>query len=338
MRVISQVLSAVMTQSAPNLDEIASVRERLGDAIVQTPTIRCAGLEEILGNSTEVFGKLEFLQRTGTFKARGALASVRKLSPEQLRRGVTAVSAGNHAIATAYAARASGTSAKVVVTASANPVRVAATRAYGAEVLVADTVQQAFALAERIQNDEGRYFVHPFDGFDIATGTGTLALELSEQLTPVDDVLIAVGGGGLAGGVANALKRLWPQTRITGIEPEGADTMHRSFAAGAPRSIEKVATIADSLGAPHAAQFSFELCRDNIDQLVRVDDDMLCNAMNTLFRTMKIAVEPACAAATAALLGPLKDSLAGRRVLLIFCGSNIDWSGFSQYAKLTADS
>ena len=151
-------------------------------------------------------------------------------------------------------------------------------------------------------------------------------------------MLIAVGGGGLAGGVANALKQLWPQTRITGIEPEGADTMHRSFAAGAPCSIEKVTTIADSLGAPHAAQFSFELCRDNIDQLVRVDDEMLCSAMNTLFRTMKIAVEPACAAATAALLGPLKDSLAGRRVLLIFCGSNIDWSGFSQYAKLTADS
>tara|TARA_R110002049_G_scaffold1062_18_gene8038 strand:- start:2498 stop:3478 length:981 start_codon:yes stop_codon:yes gene_type:complete len=326
-----------MTQSAPSLDEIARTRQRLGDAIFRTPTVRCAGLEEILGNSTEVFGKLEFLQRTGTFKARGALATVRGLSADQLRRGVTAVSAGNHAIATAYAASVSGTSAKVVVTASANPVRVTATRAFGAEVLVAPTVQQAFAMAERVQADEGRYFVHPFDGFDIATGTGTLGLELSEQLAPVDDVLIAVGGGGLAGGVANALKQLWPQTRITGIEPVGADPMHRSFAAGSPQSIDQVTTIADSLGAPHAAQFSFELCRDNIDQLVRVDDDMLRSAMNTLFRTMKIAVEPACAAATAALLGPLKDSLAGRRVLLIFCGSNIDWSGFSQHAELVAN-
>ena len=136
----------------------------LGDAVLRTPLMRCAALETLLDNNSRIFGKLEFLQHTGTFKARGALAVLRSLSAEQRAAGVTAVSAGNHAVATAYAAKAAGASAKIVMVASANPARIAASRAYGAELVMVDDVHQAFEVAEQIRLKEGRYFVHPFEG------------------------------------------------------------------------------------------------------------------------------------------------------------------------------
>ncbi|MEL7187759.1 MAG: pyridoxal-phosphate dependent enzyme, partial [Pseudomonadota bacterium] len=135
-------------------------------------------------------------------------------------------------------------------------------------------------------------------------------------------------------GMSNAVKQLAPQVRIIGIEPVGADSMHRSFASGKPEAIESVATIADSLGAPFAMQYSYELTRQNVDQLALVDDDQLKAAMGFLFHNMRLAVEPACAATTAAALGPLREELAGKRVVLVFCGSNIDWTTFASQAKL----
>lgn len=287
--------------------------------------IRCAGLESTLANGTVVHGKLEFLQRTGTFKARGALSVLASLSKQQLRAGVTAVSAGNHAIAVAYAAQALGSHAKVVMIKAANPSRVAACRGYGAEVVLAGDVHSAFETAERIQQQEGRFFVHPFEGKSIATGTGTVGLEICEQHDDFDVLLVPVGGGGLIAGIANAVKQLRPDVRVVGIEPEGANTMHRSFASGVPESIDHVRSIADSLGAPFAMEYSFGLCRANVERIELVSDAQLRHAMGVLFNTMKIAVEPACAATTAALLGPLRRELAGQRVVLVFCGSNIDW-------------
>lgn len=321
-----------MAQSAPELDDIASARAALGDRIVTTPLAQCAGLEDALANGTRISGKLEFLQRTGTFKARGALAVVNSLSDEQRRAGVTAVSAGNHAIATAFAARAAGTHAKVVMIASANPYRIEACRAHGAEVVLADDAHAAFEVAERIQRDEGRFFIHPFEGPLIATGTGSIGVEICEQAGDFDAVIVSVGGGGLIGGLSNAIKQVRPEAEIIGVEAEGADTMHRSLAAGKPVAIDSVDTIADSLGAPFAMPYSFELCRDNVDRMVLVSDEQLRRAMGLLMTTMKIAVEPACAAATAALFGPLRDSLAGRHVVLVFCGSNIDWPTFQKQA------
>ena len=321
-----------MAQSAPELDDIASARAALGDRIVTTPMTRCAGLEESLGNATRVSGKLEFLQRTGTFKARGALTVVSSLSDEQRAAGVTAVSAGNHAIATAFAARAANTHAKVVMIASANPYRVAACRSYGAEVVMAADAHAAFELVEKIQHEEQRFFVHPFEGPLIATGTGSVGVEICEQAGDFDAVIVAVGGGGLIGGLSNAVKKIRPGAEVIGVEVDGADSMHRSLAAGKPVAIDKVDTIADSLGAPFAMPFSFELCRANVDRMVLVSDDDLRRAMGLLMTTMKIAVEPACAAATAALFGPLRESLAGKHVVLVFCGSNIDWSTFQRQA------
>ncbi len=258
------------------------MRERLVGKTALTPVVRCAAIEESIGPDTQVFAKLEFLQRTGTFKARGALATLYSLSPEQLGAGVTAVSAGNHAIATAYAAQALGTSAKVVMLRAANRSRVQACQSYGAEVVLADDVHQAFDLAEAIQEEEGRYFVHPFDGPAVATGTGIVGLEICEQCDDVDAIVVPVGGGGLIAGIANAVKRLRPACEVIGVEPEGADTMHRSLASGEPARIDKVRTIADSLGAPFALPYSFGLCQMHVDRMSMVDDLQLRKAMGFL--------------------------------------------------------
>lgn len=323
-----------MTTAAPTIEKVRELKRSLGTQIVETPVIRCTALEEKLGGGTTVWAKLEFLQQTGTFKARGALAVVLSLDEKQLAAGVTAVSAGNHAIATAYAAKVAGTSAKVVMLGSANPARVARCRSYGAEVVMVDDVHKAFAIAEDIQREEGRFFVHPFEGPNTFCGTATIGLEVSEQVADFDAILIPIGGGGLCAGISSAIKQLRPDVRVFGVEPQGADSMHRSFASGKPEPLEQVATIADSLGAPFALQQSFELCRDNVDELVLVSDDELKSAMAFLFRHMKMAVEPACAATTAAMLGPLRDVLRGSKVVSIMCGSNIDWQTFATHAAL----
>lgn len=326
-----------MKAAGPGISDIEAMRKRLSGETTLTPVLRCAAIEQEIGGDTRVFAKLEFLQRTGTFKARGALATLYALTPQQLTAGVTAVSAGNHAIATAYAASAVGTTAKVVMMRSANPSRVEACQGFGADVVFADDVHQAFELAERIQHEEGRYLVHPFEGPAVAIGTGTVGIEICEQCADFDTIVVPVGGGGLIAGIANAVKQLKPDCEVIGVEPEGADTMHRSLAAGEPMKIDKVRTIADSLGAPFARPYSFGLCQMNVDRLALVDDVQLRRAMGFLFRAMKIAVEPACAASTAALFGPLREDLAGRRVVLVMCGSNIDWATFEQQAIFDAD-
>ena len=317
----------------PTIVAIESLRDELGGDVIRTPMMRCAALEERLGGHTAVYGKLEFLQRTGTFKARGALAVLNSLGAAQKRSGVTAVSAGNHAVATAFAAQTVGASAKIVMLSTANPVRVEACRRYGAELVFVDDIHEAFEVAKSIQDKEGRFFVHPFEGSLIATGTGTVGLEICEQCDAFDTVIVPIGGGGLIAGISNAIKQLRPDCEIIGVEPEGADSMHRSFAAGVPKSIDKVRTIADSLGAPFAMPYSFELCRNNVDTLTLVDDIQVRRAMRLLYRTMKIAVEPACAASTAALFEPLRQKLAGKTVVLVFCGSNIDWKTFAEQAE-----
>lgn len=316
------------------LEAIQEARSTLGDRVRRTPVWPWQGREirAALGVETEIFLKLELFQHGGTFKARGALLNMLALDPTTLDRGVTAVSAGNHAIAVAFAAESLGTTAKVVMPKTANPARVETCRAHGAEVVLVADVHQAFDEVKRIEVEEGRAFVHPFEGRQTALGTAGVGLELCEDVVDLDAVIVPIGGGGLCAGVASAVKLMRPECQVFGVEPEGADTMHRSFAAGSPQSIDKVRTLADSLGAPHAAPFSFALCRRWVDRLVKVDDPALRSAMGLLFRDAKLAVEPAGAAATAALLGPLKNELQGKRVGIIVCGSNIDLETFTRQA------
>jgi threonine dehydratase len=318
----------------PKIDAVRVLHERLQEWLIRTPVLRCRSLENYVGEVFEIHAKLEFLQRTGTFKPRGALSVMLGLDAQQKEAGVTAVSAGNHAIATAFAARAVGTSAKVVMIMNANPLRVERCRDFGAEVVLADDVHSAFDVAEEIQNKEGRFFVHPFEGSDVVLGTATVGLEICEQVPDLDAVIVPIGGGGLCAGISSAVKQLKPRCEVIGVEPVGADSMSRSFASGKPESIEKVATIADSLGAPFALPISYELCKENVDELVLVSDDELKETMGLLFRELKIAVEPACAASTAALLGPLSGRFSGKKVVTVMCGSNIDWQTFAQHANL----
>ena len=319
-----------MEQRAPTLEEVREARARLGNLIVETPVWRWRGDEIERAAGTQPILKLELFQYAGSFKPRGALCVMLALPPDALARGVTAVSAGNHAMAVGYAARALGTTAKVVMPRTANPARVEGCRAYGAEVVLVDDVHQAFAKVKEIEAAEGRSFVHPFEGPLTALGTATLGLELCAQAPGLDAVVIPIGGGGLCAGVAAAVKQISPRTQIFGVEPEGADSMHRSFRSGKPESIEKVRTIADSLGAPYALPYSFALCQQFVDELVLVDDDQLRAAMRLMFRGAKLAVEPAGAAATAALCGPLREKLLGKNVAVIVCGANLDTATYGR--------
>ena len=317
--------------TALTLEDITAARHALGQRIVTTPVYEWEGpaLSERVGPGTRVFLKLELFQRSGSFKARAALLNMLRLTPAQRQHGVTAISAGNHAIAVAYAARELGVHARLVMIKTANPFRVELCEKFGGEIEFAADAHAGFTRAAEIERQEGRTLIHPFEGVVTATGTATLGLELCQQVTALDAVIVPIGGGGLCAGVASAVKLLQPRCVVFGVEPEGADSMHRSFAAGEPCSIERVATIADSLGAPYALPITFELCRRNVDELVRVSDDELRQAMRLMQRECKLAVEPAGAAAMAALLGPLRGKLAGRRVALIVCGSNIDTATYA---------
>ncbi len=316
----------------PSLSDIRAAHARLSDLVLETPVWqwRTRDLVSIVGQSTQVFVKLELFQHTGSFKARGALLNLLSLDPAALAKGVTAVSAGNHAIAVAFAAQLLKTTAKVVMPKTANPFRVASCRSYGAEVVLVENVQEAFSRVQQIQAEEGRSFVHPFEGERTILGTATLGLEFCTQAPDLDAVIIPIGGGGLAAGMATAIKQIRPNCQVFGVEPEGADTMHRSFAAGNPQAIDAVRTIADSLGAPHAAPYSFSLCQRFVDELVLISDDQMRRAMALLFHSLKLAVEPAGAAATAALCGPLQERLRNKRVGIIVCGANIDINTFAQ--------
>ena len=327
-----------MEAAAPTLQDIRAARQRLGDRIAETPLWHWRGdaVEQAVGRTIQVLLKLELFQHAGSFKPRGALCAMLDLSPAALRRGVTAVSAGNHAMAVAYAARSLGTTAKVVMPRTANAARVQGCREYGAEVELVDDVHRAFARVREIEEQEGRTFIHPFEGPLTALGTATLGLEICEQARELDAVIVPIGGGGLCAGVACAVKQMLPRCAVYGVEPEGADSMHRSFASGKPEKIDVVRTIADSLGAPHAAPYSFSLCRRFVDALVKVDDEAIRSAMRLLFSGAKLAVEPAGAAATAALRGPLRDRLSGKRVAVIVCGANIDPATFAKHLGVAA--
>ncbi len=322
-----------MKINIPNIKEIKKLSAKINKYTLRTPIVRCTSLEEKLNSEIEVFAKLEFLQQTGSFKYRAALVALKSLSRAKLRNGVVAVSAGNHAIATAYAAKVVGTSAKVIMTPSANPSRISSCKSYGAEVTIAEDIHHAFKIAENLQEKEDRFFVHPFEGPSVAFGTGIIGLEICEQINNFDCLIIPVGGGGLIGGLSNAVKQINRNVEIIGVEPAGANSMHRSFKSGYPESLDgHMNTIADSLGAPFAMPYSFNLTKKNVDRLTLVNDLQLKKAMGLLLHTMKIAVEPACAASTAALFGPLRKSMKGKRVVLFMCGSNIDWSSFYQNA------
>ena len=315
----------------PTLDDIATQHFALTPWVARTPVFDKLDLPSLEG--TVVNFKFELLQAGGSFKTRGAFTNLLALDEAQRSAGVTCVSGGNHAVAVAYAAMRLGISAKVVVFRSANPARIALCRQYGAEMVVAENGTEAFEIVRRIEAEEGRYFVHPYNGYRTVLGTSTLGYEWATQSPDLDAVIVPIGGGGLAAGVSTALRLANPRIHVYGVEPDGSDAMGKSFAANHTIKMGHMFSIADSLMAPHTEQYSYELCRRHIDQLVTVTDNQLRSAMLTLFTQLKLAVEPACAAATAALLGPLREALQGKRVGVLLCGTNIDPVSFAAHIE-----
>lgn len=320
----------------PALDDLRAAHARLAPHVVRTPTLPCYGnaLAEAFGG--ELWLKMELLQRTGSFKARGALNVALALSQDERRAGVAAVSAGNHAIAAAWAAREAGTSCKVVMPRTANPFRAERVRALGAEIVPGDTMGDLFALYETLLADEGRAPIHPFEGPRTFEGTAGVGLEMAEDVEGLDAVVVPVGGGGLISGIAAALHHVSPGTQVFGVEPEGACGMAQSLERGEPLARVEVSSIADSLSAPLHLPQSFGIVRDLVTDMVTVSEDEMRAAMRLAFTDLKLALEPACAAGVAALLGPLHERLAGRRVGLVLCGSNIDPVTWARVAQIDA--
>ena len=319
----------------PSVEQMRATAARLAPHILTTAVQPWAvrELELLLGEQASLVLKLELFQRTGTFKLRAALLNVLALSAAERERGVTAVSAGNHAIAVACAAQRLGVSAKVVMLATANPFRVAQAKAYGAEIVIAADGRAGFAMAEEIGKTEGRTFIHPFEGRNVVMATGTLGVEFLDQSSDLEAIVVAIGGGGLMSGVAAAVKQMKPVCLVYGVEPVGADVMSRSFRAGAPQHMQRIDTIADSLAPPMTTQGAYDVCRRFVDDIVTVSDDAICAALALLYREAKLAVEPAGAAAVAAVRGPLAARLRGKRTGIVICGANIDSEGFYRYLK-----
>ena len=315
----------------PSIERIREVAATLSPRVLRTPTVPWSGFESPIRGDLLV--KLECLQITGSFKARGALNTL--LQMPDLSSGVVAFSAGNHAIAAAWAGRELGVDVTVVMPRSANAARVARVESLGARLIFGESIADLFAIVEQLQREEGRALFHPFEGPAIVEGTATVALEAVEDAGEFDAVYVPIGGGGLIAGMAAAFKQLTPACRVIGVEPEGADGMRRSLANGSPLDEVIVDTIADSLGAPMHRPYTFSLVQQCVDDVVTVTDEQIRHAMRRLFADMKLAVEPACASSLAALMEAGSEGRhAGDRVLVLACGSNIDTASWCAHAAL----
>ena len=320
--------------SAINLDAMQQRTEELRPTIVRTPVAPLTStlISQVLDGST-IHLKMECFQHTGTFKARGALSVARAIPTAKKMHGITAASAGNHAIASAWAAQKCGLSAKVVMQSSANPFRVKLAQAQCAEIIMKDGGPATFAEAERLQTEEGRTFIHPFEGLNTSLGTAGVGLEFLEDVPDLEAVIVAVGGGGLISGIAAAVKAINPACKVYGVEPAGADSMSRSLAAQRPVVLDKVDTIADSLAPPMALPLGHALCAAYVDDIVTVTDDEICAGMVILQQEAKLAVEPAVGAVMAGLMLPLRNRLKGKRIGLVVCGANIDVASYTQFLE-----
>ena len=305
------------------LEDVRAAAELIAPYIHRTPTIESATLSRMTGANLGL--KAENLQRTGAFKARGALNAILRLTPEQRDRGVVTLSAGNHGQGLAYAAQIAGVHCVVFMPEHAVPTKVAAVKGYGAEARFAPSMETVFAVMDEYRQEHGLHYVHPFGDPDIIAGQGTVGLEIIEDNPDVETITVCVGGGGLLSGIAVAAKSLKPSVRVVGVEPEGAPVVTRSLVAGYPVTIEKITTIADGLAAPFAAPTSQRLIERYVDDVVIVNDDEILHALRLILERTKLLVEPAGAAATAALLTDKAGAAPGSRAVATLSGGNVDF-------------
>ena len=304
-----------------SLDALHRAHTGIAGHVHRTPVQSSAFLGRSVGAT--VMLKCENLQKTGSFKPRGALNRLLQLDERLRRAGVVTVSAGNHAQALAWAARTVGTRCTVVMPAGASRAKVAASHGYGAEVVLHGTVFDAFDKAHALAADRGLTFVHPFDDEHIVAGQASVGLELLEQVPDVTAVVVPIGGGGLISGVAAALKGERPSVRIIGVEPEGACAMRRSLDAGEPVRLDRVDTVADGLAPPMAGRLTYRVVRRYVDDVVTVRDEEILAAMRAIFSRTKLVVEPSGAAAVAALLAGRVPVSPFDWVVAVLSGGNV---------------
>ncbi|MHB1194574.1 MAG: threonine ammonia-lyase [Longimicrobiales bacterium] len=323
-------MSEVQGEGLVGLTEIESAARRLAGVAVRTPLLPADAVSDAVG--AEVRLKCENLQRAGAFKIRGAFNFVSQLSDEQVKSGIITFSSGNHAQAVALTGRLRGIRAVVVMPTNAPTVKIEGTKRLGGEVHFAGTTSpERKRRAEEIAEAEGLIMVPPFDHRHIIAGQGTVGLEIAREWPDVDFVLAPIGGGGLASGVAAAVKRMLPTARVIGVEPEGSACMRTALDHGAPTLLDKTSSIADGLLTLIAGELTFEHAKALMDDVVTVSDDAIREATRLLVGRQKLVVEFSGAATTAALLENKIDAK-GARVAVVLSGGNLEPSALAELA------
>ena len=306
------------------LADVRAAHERVRPWVHRTPVLTSRTVDERVG--ARVFFKCEIFQRVGAFKARGAFSRLTLLTDEERARGVVAFSSGNHAQAVALAARELGLRATIVMPKDAPALKIAATRGYGAEVILYDRLggESREEVARKVVEEQGAVLVPPFDDDAIIAGQGTLAVELLEEVPDLDVLVTPCSGGGLLSGCAVASKGLRPEIRLFGVEPEEGDDVRRSFEQGHVVSVPLPATIADALQTTAPAERTFAIIRELVEGILTASDDEMRRAMAFLASRMKIVAEPGGAIAFAALLHGNVPDVQGRKVGIVLSGGNVD--------------
>lgn len=311
-----------------DITAIEQARERIKHYIKRTALEYSQTLSRYLGTNVSV--KLELFQKTGSFKVRGAFNKLLSLSLEERKRGVVAVSGGNHAQAIAYASSVLDVNAVILMPESTPRNYVDATRDYGAKVDLQPTIAAAFAEIKRFES-EGRIFVHPFDDSLVMAGQGTVGLEILEDLPETTDIFVSIGGGGLAGGVATAVKAIKPEVKIWGVETVGADSMTRALAAGHPVELPAITSIAKTLGAPSVSFQTLALAQEYLENVTVVSDVEAVQALQFILERLKVLTEPA-ASCTLAAASQLKNRFnQDNNLVLILCGGNLSLGDLCRY-------
>jgi len=314
-----------------SIQSIGQVYNKIKPFINVTPLIKAIDVvDEIL--NTNVFLKFECFQKSGSFKARGAINNILSSSAKELKNGITAVSAGNHAIAASYVSNIFKLKNKIFLYESANPYRVNICKNYDANINFTNP-NNAFDKVRNAEKD-GFKFIHPFDGINTLQGSATLGLEIANQLKilniDIDNILISVGGGGLISGIGSALKQIFPHIKIYGVEPNEAKGMTDSLKKGYPLNKVEINSIADSLCAPLHMQYSFDISKNVIDEMINISDEEMINSMIFAFNNLKLMLEPACVAGIAALKKIKSSNLKNQNTIILLCGSNIDYYSWKE--------
>lgn len=302
--------------------DIEAARDRIHGLVVRTPLFPNEALSRLTNCRLSL--KAENFQKTGAFKARGALNAVALLSPEERNRGVVTFSAGNHGQGLAFAASRMGAACTVFMAQNAVPTKVEAIRSLGAETRQYPTIQEAVEQMESMRRDTGAMFVSPFGDPAIIAGQGTVGLEIVEDLPGVEQLIVPIGGGGLISGISIAMATLRPGVRIVGVEPEGAPTMSGALEAGSPVRLEQVSTVADGLAAPFTSDLNLSIVKQYVDDVVIVTDDEIIESMRLILHHAKLLAEPAAAAGVAALATGKAAVPVGAETVSIITGGNID--------------